>query len=122
MPYKNKEDRTEAVRRYRDKQREQKARVKKIQDIDASLGNLLRLIGFEEMSFEELIECLKDTEKDEQGVWHDHRRGKVIYPPEQVFFGLNTLIAGNHMDDQIDAFVVLFQDILDYEDSCNPES
>ncbi len=122
MPYKNKEDRTAAVRRHRDRKRDGQLAATKAAKIEASLGDLLRLIGFEEMSFEDLIECLRNTEKDNQGVWHDLKRGKVIYPPGQVFFGLNTFIAGNHFDEQVNAVANLLQSILSYDEDCNPES
>jgi hypothetical protein len=122
MPYKKKEDRTEAVRRHRERQKDKKARVKKVEDIEASLGHLLRLLGFEEISYEDFVEVSKDMEKDEQGVWHDRRRGKIIYPPDQVFFGLNTMIAGNHLDEQINAYASLLQDLLEYEKNYPPES
>ena len=122
MPYKNKEDRTGAVRRYRDKQRERKEMAKKAQEIDASLGNVLRMIGFEDIPFGEFVEICRDIEKDDKGVWYDRSRGKVIYPPKKVFFGLNTLIAGNHIENQINALAILFQDMFDYEEDYNPES
>jgi hypothetical protein len=122
MPYKKKEDRTEAVRRHRERQKEKKARAKKVEDIEASLGNLLRLLGFNEISYEDFVEVSKDMEKDEQGVWHDRRRGKIIYPPDQVFFGLNTMIAGNHLNDQINAIAILFQEWRRYDEICSTES
>ena len=122
MPYKNKEDRTAAVRRHRDRKRDGQLAATRAAKIESSLAYLLRQIGFEDIPFEDLIECLKDIEKDDEGVWYDTRRGKIIYPPEQVFFGLNALIAGNHIDEQINAFAILTQDIFDYGENCNPES
>jgi len=97
----------------------QQARAEKI---EASLARLLRLIGFEDIPFEDLVEAFKNIEKDDQGVWRDLKRGKVVYPPGQVFFGLNTLIAGNHMDEQVNAVANLLQSMLSYDEHCIPES
>ena len=122
MPYKKKEDRTEAVRRHRERKRGNKARAEKAAKIDASLGGLLKLIGFVEVPFEVFAEICREIEKDAEGVWHDIGTGHIIYPPDQVFFGLNTMIAGNHLDDQLNAFAILFQALLDYADNGNPKS
>jgi hypothetical protein len=42
----------------------------------------------------------------------------VVYPPSQVFFGLNTMIAGNHFNDTINVFADFLQTLLDYDDNC----
>ena len=77
MPYKNKEDRTAAVRRHRDRKRDEQRATARAEKVDASLGNLLRLIGYEDIPFEDFLECVKNFEKDKQGVWHDLKRNKV---------------------------------------------
>ena len=122
MPYKNKEDRTEAVRRHRRRKREKKAMSERSAKVDASLGGLLRLIGFEEVEFEDWVEVIREFEKDDEGVWHDRKRGKIVYPPRQVFFGLNTVICGEHLDKQIYALLILFQALFDYEDENTAQS
>lgn len=122
MPYKDKEDRTEAVRRHRERQKDRQLIAARMAKIDASLEGLLKLIGFQEIPFEELVEFCREIEKHDEGVWYDRRIGKIIYPPDRVFFGLNTMIAGNHLNDQVNAFALLFQDILDCEDNSEPDS
>ncbi len=121
IPYKDKEDRTEAVRRHRERQRDRQVIAAKMAKIDASLEGLLKLIGFQELPFEELVEFCQAIEKDE-GVWYDRRIEKIIYPPGQVFFGLDAMIAGNHLADQVNAFALVFQDILDCEEKDDTDS
>ncbi|MFC1990014.1 hypothetical protein ACFLVW_05600 [Chloroflexota bacterium] len=116
MPYRAKKDRAEAVRRHRERQKNNQLTAEKVAKIDASLGSLLKLTGFQECTFEDFIEASREIEKDDEGVWH--RSGNVIYPPNQVFFGLGTVICGNHLNDQVNAFAFLLQAVLDYEDSC----
>ena len=84
MPYKNQQDRTAAVRRYREREKVKQARGEKATQIDASLGNLLRLIGFEEMTFDDLVETCYKTEKDNEGVWHNRKNGTHLNRQKQL--------------------------------------
>lgn len=119
MPYKYKEDRTEAVRRHRARKADKQLRVEKAEQIDASLGGLLLYAGFQEVPFEDFLEVCKNFKKDRSGVWRDGKH--VVYPPEQVFLGLNTMVAGRHLYDQVHAIAVVFDAIRDYIDTVDSE-
>jgi len=121
MPYKDKEDRNEAVRRHRERQKAKHTKARKVAEIEASLGGLLRLMGFQEVPYEAFVECCKNYYKDSNGIWHDRSRGTIVHPPDQVFFGINTLIAGNHLNDQMNAFLVLLQNLMEYAESYDDE-
>lgn len=92
--------------------------------IDYSLRELLEQLGFQEVEFEEFAEVCRNFEKDEEGVWHNPSRGgRIVYPPHHVFLARDTMIIGNHFDDQINAFADLMWDIVEYEERfCSPES
>lgn len=117
MPYKNLEDRTEAVRRFRQKKavqaRENQSRNEKYERVDRSLAHVLDLLGFEEAPFEIMVEVYSGAVQDKDGTWHD-KEGNIFYPPGHVFFGRDSLIFGNHFDDQLNALELLYRAIGDY--------
>ena len=90
MPYKKKEDRTEAVRRHRERKKE----MMTIDDDETfGLGEMLLKLDFVAMPFEEWHEIVRTIKKDKDGIWRDSSRGgKIVYPPSQVFFGRNTAV------------------------------
>ena len=94
MPYKRKEDRTEAVRRYREKKKGLAVAGAVFVEDDETLGGFLRKLGFNEIPYEMLVEASKADTQDVDGSWH-HADGKRFYPPKQVFFGWNTMIIGD---------------------------
>mgnify|MGYP001568725115 CR=1 FL=1 len=112
MPYKKLEDRTEAVRRFRTKQKKGQSRAEQFERVENTLANTLDLIGFKEVSFEDMLDAYSGVKKNSAGVWHD-KNGRIIHPPGHVFFGLNSLIIGEHFDEQINAFSLLLQEIMD---------
>lgn len=89
MPYTTKEDRTEAVRRHREK----KKTIALVMAKEAELRNYLRQLGFGAMSWDDLVEITEELSKDEKGNWHLKEGGESIYPPNEVYFVANTLIA-----------------------------
>ena len=97
MPYKNQEDRTEAVRRYREREKGLKVAGFIIVRDDETLGDFLRKLGFEEISYEEFVEICRDNKKADDGKWYNGA-GQQVYPPKQVFYGWNTLIIGDDIE------------------------
>ena len=65
MPYKNKEDRTEAVRRYRERKKGLKVAGIRLIENEETLGDFLRELGFGEIAYDFLVEQLKSLVKDE---------------------------------------------------------
>lgn len=99
MPYKNKEDRTKAVRRHRERKREQAAEQEKVKkvvfkywDVEQGLGNFLKTcFNFEEIPFRDFVEiCQDEFIVNGKGVW-DRGEDKFIDEP-QVLFGGNMML------------------------------
>jgi len=113
VPYKNKKDRTAAVRRYREKKSANELYIAKADKFDSSLADLLKLAGFQEVPYAVFVECSQGLQEDSNGVWHT-KEGRVVYPPKQMFFGRNTIIAGSHFDEQVNAYIAALQDLWEF--------
>lgn len=87
MPYKNKEDRTKAVRRHREKQKA----ITDAMALEAEVRDFFKQMSLISLSWDELIEITKEFVKDEQGIWR-LKDGRKIYPPEEALFWLDTIV------------------------------
>jgi len=91
MPYKNKEDRNEAMRRHRQRKKEEQERVEEAERWQISLGEVLSKLGFVPMSYRTLVECIyEDHILVKDGVMSKDT-GKLIDKID-VFFGLNMMV------------------------------
>ena len=94
MPYKNKEDRTEAVRRYRERK---KGMITIVPD-DTRFGEFLReYLHFNNIPLEDVIEFHQRLRRDKTGKWYDGETGKPLYPQGvEVYFRGNMMIIGDN--------------------------
>ena len=85
MPYKRKEDRTEAVRRHRKKKAIEEGLIT-INDAE-TLGEALKdFLHFETAPFEDFVEwCQENLIVGEDGV-RDKTTGQLLHPPQVVYF------------------------------------
>ena len=89
MPYKHKEDRNEAMRRYRERQKEE--RVEAGERHQQNICRILEDLGFLRPSFSDLVRlCQEDFVIDGENV-RFKETGKLVDKPD-VFLGLNVLI------------------------------
>ena len=87
MPYKNKEDRAEAVRRHREKKRG----IREAMIWEGEFKDFLRKISLGSFPWDDFVEVAQEFTKDEQGIWRC-KDGTRIHPPEEVYFIVNTLV------------------------------
>ena len=86
MPYKKREDRTEAVRRHRQRKKEG-------QKMQSTLSETLRKnFGFHSMPYPYFVEIAQNDYIVEGETVRDRRTGKILDDIE-VLFGLNMMIA-----------------------------
>ena len=89
MPYKKKEDRTEAVRRHRAKKKEQIQAGERLQKTISQF--LTENLGFNTIPYKDFVEIIQeDCIVEKHGV-RSRRTGQLEWEPE-VFYGLNMLI------------------------------
>ncbi len=86
MPYKNKEDRAEAVRRYRARMKERQAQLQAAKEILDDIRQFLtERFGFDSIPFEEFIEiCQEDLAIEEEGIRIKPTGGLVRKPEPDV--------------------------------------
>lgn len=94
MPYKNREDRTEAVRRHREKKKQMEEGKRAFNEVMDELGPFLGSMGFKCMGFNEFIKiCQNDLTIREDGVYAEGI-GRILdaeYEP-RVFYAGDTVI------------------------------
>ena len=94
MPYKNKEERTEAVRRHREKKKQMKESVKVLKEVTNELGPFLGSLGFKCMGLNDFIKiCENGLTIKENGVYAEDI-GKILdaeYEP-RVYYAGDTII------------------------------
>ena len=93
MPYKDKKDRTEAVRRYRGKKKEKEEAIEANKLFQETLTKILtEHLGFNTIPFRDLVEIMQtDYVLKKDGVF-SRKAGRIIDDIE-IFFGLNMMIA-----------------------------
>jgi hypothetical protein len=94
MPYKNKEDRTEAVRRHRAKKKEEEEQIERGEQLQKTLSSVLKEnFGFHSMPYGCFVEIAQDDyEIVTRGeTIRDKRTGKICDNIE-VLYGLNMMI------------------------------
>jgi len=92
MPYKNKEDRTKAVKRHREKKKKEQEEIEAGEEFQKKLTDILKDLGFKTIPYRDLVEILQeDCIVEEDGV-RNRKTGKLENEPE-IFFGLNLMIA-----------------------------
>ena len=90
-PYKNKEDTAGAVRRYRQRKKEEKEQIEAGEELQKTLGEFLEELGFKIIPYRDFVEITQqDCIVEKDGI-RSRRTGKLEAEPE-VFFGLNMLI------------------------------
>jgi len=92
MPYKNKEDRTEAVRRHRAKKKEEEELIEELEVAEKTICDMLvEHLGFESWSFSEFV---RDMQEDfivkAGGVWS--KRLDAFIDEPRVLNGFNTIV------------------------------
>ena len=91
MPYKNKEDRTEAVRRHRQRKKEEEEKILAGEQMQKKLSEFLTELGFSSIPYRDFVEITQqDCIIDKDGI-RSRRTGQLECEPE-VFYGLNMLI------------------------------
>ena len=93
MPYKNKEERTEAVRRHRAKKKEEEEQVREAELVQKKLSDILREnFRFNTMPFGCFVEIAQEDYVVEGEKVRDRKTGKVIDDIE-ILYGLNMMVA-----------------------------
>jgi hypothetical protein len=93
MPYKNKEDRTEAVRRHRAKKKMEKEQIQRGEEMQRTLSETLRKnFGFHSMPYPYFVEIAQNDYIVEGENVRCKETGKIADDIE-VLFGLNMMIA-----------------------------
>ena len=92
MPYKDKEDRTEAVRRYRAKEKGRKERIKENELLQKKLSDILReSLQFNSMPFASFVEIAQEEYVVEGDKVRDIKTGKTVDDIE-ILYGLNMMV------------------------------
>ena len=93
MPYKNKEDRTEAVRRHRAKKKEEEEQIEAGELLQKTIGEILtERFKFNTIPFRDLVEIFQtDYVLTKDGVF-SRKEGKITSDVE-IFYGLNMMVA-----------------------------
>jgi hypothetical protein len=93
MPYKNKEDRTEAVRRHRAKKKEEEEQIKIAELVQKKLSDILKEdFGFNTMPYSCFVEIAQEDYVVEGEKVRNRRTGKILDDIE-ILYGLNMMIA-----------------------------
>jgi hypothetical protein len=106
MPYKRKEDRTEAVRRHRERKKEEEDRrealrryQQKQKDIiriapdDIELGEfLIQYLDFVAVPFVDFVVWIQGLKIEEDGTWFHDDFGEKVYPPKKIYLRGNMTI------------------------------
>ena len=92
MPYKNKEDRNEAVRRHRAKKKKEEERIKELEVAEKTICDMLvEHMGFVPCSFSDFIwDVQEDLVVKEEGVWSKKLNAFISEP--RVLNGFNTVV------------------------------
>ena len=92
MPYKNKEDKTEAVRRHRAKKEVERKIMGEVMKHQKNIGQFLTGLGFERsLDFRGMVELMQEDCILEEGWIRSRRTGERLTEPE-VYWGFNMLI------------------------------
>ena len=93
MPYKNKEDRNEAVRRCRERKKEAEERYDKLKRVHQDVRDLLKEhFGFQSCTLGELVRDVLEDLVYEDGLIRSKSSGKNLNEEAEVLFGLNTMV------------------------------
>ena len=88
MPYKNKEDRNEAMKCYRERKKEEQEQVDKGERLQSNIAEALSNLGFVSMPYRCLVECIQEDDVLVKDGVMNKKTGKLVDNIE-VFFGLN---------------------------------
>ncbi len=92
MPYKNKKDKTEAVRRHRARKEAERKQVEESEKMQKQIGKFLTEdFGFGTLSLGALVQTMQHDFKLEKDKVRDRKTGEVVDNIE-VFFGLNMMV------------------------------
>jgi len=90
MPYKNKEDKVESQRRYRERKREEKELAKQM---NSKVEDILTVLGFDSMTISDFIRMIFENRTIEEGVLIDRDTGEEFDDDAMVFTGWNMVVA-----------------------------
>ena len=92
MPYKNKKDRTEAVRRHRAKKKREEDSIEEYDAVEKTICDMLvEHMGFQSWSFSRFVENVQeDFVVKEEGVWSKKLNAFIEEP--RLLDGFNTIV------------------------------
>ena len=94
MPYKNKEDRTEAVRRHREKKKQMEESIKVLREVTNELGPFLGSLGFKSMGLNDFVKLCKNDLTIQEGGVYAEGLGKILDAEDEprVYYAGDTVI------------------------------
>ena len=90
MPYKNKEDKLDSQRRYRERKREAKDLAKQM---NSKVEDILTVLGFDSMTLSDFAEMILENCTIKEGVVIDKNTGEALKDDANVFTGWNMVVA-----------------------------